>query len=159
MEHRLPDHEPWFNNHVEPWFNHVEHGSLQQQNTRETEIEKFTTLRSWRKYATHLEGPHEMMKAECRQREKQDLGHKSLIESMGGVVWISWAKTVLVNSDQKEQGFDKFHRGLIKGTHKGKTLGGGRDLITSAVGEVISGTMFAFDSVGCYLGHTLAWGG
>ena len=129
---------------------------VQQQNTRETEIEKFITLRSWRKYATHLEGPHGMMKAGCRQREKQDLGHTSLLESMGGVLWISWAKTGLVNSDQKEQSYDKFHRDLIKGTHKGKTLGGGGDLITSAVGEVISGTMFACDSVGCYLGHTLA---
>lgn len=37
-------------------------------------MEKFITHRSWRKYPAHVEGLHRDVKADWRQRERQDLG-------------------------------------------------------------------------------------
>lgn len=45
----------------EPWFN--------KRSKRQIEIEKFNTHRSWRKYGTCLEGPHEEVKAGYRQKK------------------------------------------------------------------------------------------
>jgi len=41
---------------------------VQQQNTRETEIEKLITFRSWKKYTAHLREPQGEVKAVCRGR-------------------------------------------------------------------------------------------
>lgn len=41
-------------------------------------------------------------KAECRER--WDLGYKPVLASIGGVLWGSWAKARLVNSNQKSRG-------------------------------------------------------
>ena len=43
--------------------------AVQPKTTKEMEIEKFITHKSWRKYATCLEGPHRKGEAGCRQRE------------------------------------------------------------------------------------------
>lgn len=52
--------------------------------TRETEIEKFITHRSWRKYTVRLQGPHEEVRA--GHRWSQDLGHRPSLVSVGGVL-------------------------------------------------------------------------
>lgn len=43
--------------------------AVQPKTTREMDIEKFITHKSWRKHATRLEGPHRKGEAGCRQRE------------------------------------------------------------------------------------------
>ena len=72
---------------------------VQQQTTRETEIGKFITYRSQRKFSACLKGPRREVKAECRQR--QDLGRVPFLGSVGGVLWSSWAKAGLTNSNPK----------------------------------------------------------
>ena len=68
--------ETWFSNQIK----------------REIEIEKFIIRSSSvvEELKTHLEGPHGKVKAECRQR--QDLGHKSLLVTIdgGGGIGILW---------------------------------------------------------------------
>lgn len=49
------------------------------------------------------------MKAET----EQDLDHMPLVGSTGRVLWGSQANSILVNSNQKEQGFGKLWEGLI----------------------------------------------
>ena len=43
---------------------------VQQQVTRESEIEKFITHRSWRKYTACLQGLYREIKAECRESQR-----------------------------------------------------------------------------------------
>ena len=43
------------------------------------------------------------VKAGCRQRAKQELGHVPLSGSVGGVLWGFWTKAELISSAQKEQ--------------------------------------------------------
>lgn len=75
-------------------------------------------------------------KAECRER--WDLGYKPVLASIGGVLWGSWAKARLVNSNQKNRGLvSPVGVLLIQGENKGKAMEGRGDLITRAVGEVI----------------------
>lgn len=74
------------------------------------ELEKSTTHRSWRKYTVYYKRPYREVKAECRQRKQQNLGHLSLLWSVVGVIWGSWARFRLVSS--KEQSFSKRHRRL-----------------------------------------------
>lgn len=52
---------------------------------------------------TLLEGPHR--EVQCRQRERQDLGHMLILGSMSEEVWGSTAKADLDNPNQKEWGF------------------------------------------------------
>lgn len=52
------------------------------------------------------------VEAGCR-REQAALGHMPSLGSLGGVLSGSWPKARLVNSNPKEQGSDKLHRGLI----------------------------------------------
>ena len=62
--------------------------ALQQWATRDTEVEKFTV--------TGLEGPewpNGEVKAECRERERWDLGHMPLLGSLREVVWCSLAQS------------------------------------------------------------------
>lgn len=47
----------------------------QRQTTRDIEMEKLITHRSWRKSTARLKGPHGEVKAECRQREAGPWGH------------------------------------------------------------------------------------
>lgn len=86
---------------------------VQTQTTREIEIEKFITHRSWRKYTACLEGPPREVKTGYRQGEGQDAGHMTLLGSMGRVFGGFQAKTRLVNSNTKKQSFGKPHGGLI----------------------------------------------
>jgi len=44
----------------------------------------------------HFQGPHRDIKAECRQKERHDLGHMPLLGFVGGVLWGS-----KFNSSQK----------------------------------------------------------
>lgn len=78
-----------------------------------------------------------------------------LLESWGGMLWDSRAKTVLIDSNQKEQGFSKLCRVLIKGVWNGKALGGGEDLIIGLLGKSYQEFTFACDSAACSLGHEL----
>ena len=76
---------------------------IQQKTTREIEIDKFITHRSWRKYTAGLEKSLEEVKGRCRQRGRQDLGHMPSSESVERVLWGSQAKVRLVNSNLKEK--------------------------------------------------------
>ena len=58
----------------------------QQQTTREMEIGKFIIHRCWRRYVACLKGPQRKFKRECRQREKQDLGHLPYLRCVQGMV-------------------------------------------------------------------------
>ena len=49
---------------------------------------------------TWVGGAHGEVKAGT-QREREDLGHRPLLGSVGGVLWASLTKARLVNSDQK----------------------------------------------------------
>lgn len=89
---------------------------VQQKTRRETEIDKFITHRSWRKYTAGLEGPLGEVKGRCRQREGerergggggQVLRHMPLFGSVERVLLGSQAKASLSNSNQKEWGFGK----------------------------------------------------
>lgn len=57
-------------------------------------------------------GLHGEVKVRCWQKERQKLGHLTLLGPMGGVVWGSWVKVRYVNSNQEGQGFAKQHEGL-----------------------------------------------
>lgn len=82
--------------------------SIQQKTRRETEIDKFITHRSWRKYTAGLEGPLGEVKGGYREREGgQVLGHMPLFGSVERVLLGSQAKASLSNSNQKEWGFGK----------------------------------------------------
>ena len=78
------------------------------------------------------------------ERKRQDLGHMPLVACLGAEPWSTWAMARSVSSSQKKEvlvsplswGGWVFSKGCIRHT---KALGGGRLLITRAVGEVISG--------------------
>ena len=83
-----------------------------------------------------------------------------LLGSVGGVLRGSWAKALLVNSNQKEEG-----GGLLSSTgvlYKGGMAEGegpgrwGRLLSQRLLGKSYQELTFACDSTGCYLGHALA---
>ena len=95
---------------------------VQQKTTRETEIEKFISHRSWRKFTACLKGPHGDVKAGCRQIMRQDLGHVPLVGSMDRVLWGSQTKAGLVNLNQQDWNVDKLREGLSKG-HTGEGPG------------------------------------
>ena len=83
-----------------------------------------------------LQGFHSGMwevKARCRQRELQYLGNMPLLGPVGGVLWGSQAKARLVSSNQNSGVLVSSSGVLSKGRR-------GRQLITKAIGEVISGT-------------------
>ena len=74
-------------------------------------------------------------------RERQDLGHMSLLGSVGGVVWCSPAQGRFVNSLCKRRALVSSTVGsYLRGTQEEGTEKQGRILITRAVGEIISGT-------------------
>lgn len=87
MEYRVQDGESQFNKRPQG----------------EIELEKSTTHRCWRKYMAHCKSPYREVKVECRQRKQQNRGHLSLLWSVAGVIWGSWARVRLVSS--KEQSF------------------------------------------------------
>ena len=88
-----------------------------------------------------LEGLHREVKSGYRQRQRQDLRHLSLLGPMDGVLWVSWAKAGLVNSNPKEPSFGKLHGGLMSGAHKGKALGG-RVTVYRKARKVMAGLLF-----------------
>lgn len=51
----------------------------------------------------YLNGPHREGKAGCRQRARQDLGHRPLLGSAGGVLCGFQAKARLVNLNQNSR--------------------------------------------------------
>lgn len=77
------------------------------------------------------------VRAGCRQRV-EDWGHTPLLVSVDGVLWGSWAKARLVNSNQKSEILIS-HRVLSKGYIMGRSRGAGSQLITRAIGEVTGG--------------------
>lgn len=82
-------------------------------------------------------------KAGCRQRVVQDLRHMPLLGSRGGVLWGSWAKATLANSNQKEQSFGKLLRRSYLGGTQGEDPGRqGRMLITRAIESHIRNSYF-----------------
>lgn len=72
---------------------------VQQQTTKETEIEKVAAHRSWRKYTA-------LRVQMGRLRQKMDRerapGRPALLGFVDGVLWGCWAKTRLVKLDPKE---------------------------------------------------------
>lgn len=79
-------------------------------------------------------------KAVCWEREWQDLGHLPLLGSKGGMIWGSWARAVLVNSNQKRRVLVSFMKFLSKECTKGTFWEARKLLITMAFGEVLSVT-------------------
>ena len=87
------------------------------------EIEKFVTHGSWRKCTAQPEWPHQEVKAECRLRAGQDLGHRPFLESTGRVLGVPRLRLDL--SIQTKKRFGKLPGGLIYRAHRGKALEGG----------------------------------
>lgn len=75
-------------------------------------------------------------------REKQDLEHNALLESIDGVQWGSQAKVGLVHSNQKSYVWLSHPKVLSRGTQGEGTGRQRRLLLTQAVGEAISRTHF-----------------
>lgn len=67
--------------------------------------------RSWRKCTAQPEWPHQEVKAECRQRAGQDLGHRPFLESTGRVLGVPRLRLDL--SIQTKKRFGKLPGGLI----------------------------------------------
>lgn len=80
----------------------VSHCSIKDH--KETERGKIITRR---KYLAPLEKPYGGFKAECRQRELQNLEQMPWLGSVGGVLWGFQAKAGLVNLNQKDCGLGK----------------------------------------------------
>ena len=122
---------------------------VQQKTAGKIEIEKFVPHRAWRKYTTYLQGLHGEAKAGCLQRERQDLGHMTLLGFLDGVLLGSLAKARLVHSNQKEEG----SKGCTGEGTRGRQR---RMLLTGAAGEVMLGTYICLLVFSPYLGHALA---
>ena len=86
---------------------------IQQQTTREIAVKKFITHKSWRKNMVCLGKSSRDIKAECKQGEPEDLLLMNLLESVGRVLWGSWAKARFINSNQRKWSFGELHRCLI----------------------------------------------
>ena len=119
---------------------------VQRQNTREIEIEKLITLRSWKKCTAYLREP----KGRSRQfAERQDLGHMPLSRSMGEVLWGSQARDIFKTKEwvlfiNKMIKWDyllipiiALSNGYMRHTDAGKQR---KLLVTRAIREVISET-------------------
>ena len=78
-------------------------------------------------------------KAGCRQRVVQDLRHMPLLGSRGGVLWGSWAKATLANSNQKEQSFGKLLRRSYLGGTQGEDPGSRGECLSPGPLRVLSG--------------------
>ena len=111
---------------------------------------KFMTHRSWRKCIACPQGLHGEVKAEFREswsstlsvdRDRQDHGHIPLLGSMGGVLWVSQARPRFVHSNQKNRILVNLTKVLPKRCIEQKDAHTpGRQLIISALGEVLSKT-------------------
>ena len=103
-------------------------------------MEMFITHKSWRKYMACLEGPHKEVKADREIERERSWGMYLYLKSIGGVLWGSQAG-IGFNSNQERRVFISPPGVLSKGciSHTGARRRG-RLLITSAVGEVLSGT-------------------
>ena len=88
------------------------------------EIE-FITPRSWRKNVACLKGPHEKVRAECRQREREDLRHVPVLGSAGGVLWGSQTRVRLVSSYQTREFYEALRGCHLR--HRGPSMGGRGD--------------------------------
>ena len=84
------------------------------------EIE-FITYRFWRKNVECLKGPHEKVKAECRQTDRQDLRHMPVLGSMGGVLWGSQTRVRLVSSYQASEFYEALRGSHLR--HRGPFMG------------------------------------
>ena len=71
------------------------------------------------------------------ERERQDLGQKPLLGSVGGALWGSLAKAETGLSRSEEQGLVSFTEVLSKGYIRSRER---RLLITRAIGEILLGT-------------------
>lgn len=71
------------------------------------------------------------------ERERQDLGQKPLLGSVGGALWGSLAKAETGLFRSEEQGLVSFTEVLSKGYIRRRER---RLLITRAIGEIILGT-------------------
>lgn len=84
--------------------------------------------------------------------------HMPLLECSSGVLWGSWAKAGLANSNQKRWDFGKLFRGLIKELHKVKVLEGRRDCLSQGGWGSHTRNFRLLVTLGCHLGHALSRG-
>lgn len=87
------------------------------------------------------------------QRERQDVGHRPLLGSAGGVLWVPGLKPDW-SIQTNESGALVSSPGVLS---KGRTGEGpweaGRLLVTRLLGESYQKLTFACIPAGCYLGH------
>lgn len=89
-EHRVMNGEPKFKKQI-----------------RETETEKFSTQKSWRKFSPAcLQGPRGKSR---KNAELPEPGHKPLFDCVGRMIWSSQANTGLIILNRKSGSFSKFH--------------------------------------------------
>lgn len=107
--------------------------------TRESEIKKFNSQ--------VLEKVHSMPWGAIKGQDRvwtegvgQDLGHMLLLNSTGEVLCGSWAKSSLVNSDQKNQVLVSFLEVPFRRYPRGRYWEAGKSAYHKVVGRIISGT-------------------
>lgn len=88
--------------------------------TRETEVQREVSLRSWRGYLACLEGPRKEGEPGAG-RGSWDLGLILQLGSLGRALWAAWRKAGFVNSHHEEWRFDKLHGGLISRHTRGRS--------------------------------------
>ena len=82
MEHKLLGGEPWFNN-------------------RPQEKLKWRRLLLTSPGGSGLIGPHKAVEAGCTQTETQELRYMLLLEFVGEVLWSSWVRSRMEDSNQR----------------------------------------------------------
>lgn len=97
---------------------------------------------------------HEVKSRQGGGGESNRTGAHAFMRVVGGVLWGSWAKVRLVNSNPNKQGFGNFPLDN-KGRTRGRPWRQGSLWIARAVGESYQDFAFACDPVGCCLGSML----
>ena len=72
-----------------------------------------------------LKGPHEKVRAECRQREREDLRHVPVLGFAGGVLGGSQTRVRLVSSYQTREFYEALRGCHLR--HRGPSMGGRGD--------------------------------
>lgn len=131
---------------------------VQKQTPGENDIQRFMTHRTERRYFAPLQGPHGEVKAECREREGQDLWLMCLWGSVGRVLWAFQAKAKSVNSNPKREFLYAPWGSYLRVAQEKGPGRQARLWKLSAVAEVISGTDICLWLWGCLLERVLAGG-
>lgn len=125
----------------------------QQQTTKETEIEKWITHIPWKRYPACLWATWG-----GQGRERQDLENRPLLGSVSEVLWGSWVKAELADSNQNSGVLVSYTGPYLKGTKGADSGKQEKPVVTELLEKAHQLLTFPCESVGFSLGHVLVWG-